>query len=231
MKVMLISFALIFSMAAAQADLVMKLNLESSKIKLVVKIKDDKIRYDTFIDENEVWSIIADLKTGDRFRLDHMTKKIVKNPSILHDYTNATAKVEGLKFEDSGKSEMLNKYEAEIYTWTDSRGRTEKLWIAKNYPNFKEMRNDLSKIDIGKSQNIKIGIPQLSSLSGMPLKLIISDKGDVRGLTFTLLSAKEESIDNTNFDLPRDYHFSGPTNAPIASTNEVTFATNGPAIK
>jgi hypothetical protein len=232
-KIICIFLTLVFSIAAARADLVMELNYTSPKIKLVVKIKEDKICYDTFINENEVWSLIVDLKTDDRFRLDRMSKGIVKNPSILHDDTNAIAKAEWPKFQDTGKTETLNGYEAEIYKWTNFDGLPETLWVAKNYPNFGKIKNDLSKLDIGKLNNIKIGMPQLSSLSGMPLKLLIAHNiSNTNGidLPITLLSAKEESLDDTNFDLPKDYHFYS-TNAPVANTNEAVSTTNEPSAK
>jgi hypothetical protein len=67
----------------------------------------------------------------------------------------------------------------------------------------------------------------------MPLKLLIphNDADTNRADVLTLLSAKEESIDDTNFDLPKDYHFYSPTNVPVANTSQVISATNEPPAK
>jgi hypothetical protein len=153
-KTICIFLALVFSIAVAQADLVMELNFTSSKIKTAVKVKGDKVCYDTFINGNNIWSLIIDLKTDDYFRLDHMQKGIVKNLPIPPDYTNAIAKATWPKLQDTGKSEILNGYEAEIYNWTNSNGVTETLWVAKNYLNYEQIKNDLAKLDLGKL-NIK----------------------------------------------------------------------------
>jgi hypothetical protein len=228
MKTACIFLTLIFSTAITYADLVMELNWGSPMIKATTKLKGNKILFDIYFNEDKGGSLIADLKTGERFNIQYWSKKIIKTPSILPDYTNAFTKTASPKFQDTGKAEILNGYEAEIYKWTNSDDVTETLWVAKNYPNFKEMKDDLSKLD---KLNDKKWMLNFSSLSGMPLKLFIPDKDDARGLTFTLLSAKEESIDDTNFDLPKDYHYytNAPvanTNAPVVNTNQVISATN-----
>jgi hypothetical protein len=67
----------------------------------------------------------------------------------------------------------------------------------------------------------------------MPLKLLIAHNiSNTNGIDMliTLLSANEDPIDDTNFEVPKDYHFYS-TNAPAANTNEVISATNEPAIK
>ena len=197
-------------------------------LKIVTKVKGDKIWWDGYINGNKGGSLFVDLKTGDYFNIQDWSKKIIKNSSIPTNYNNDFAKIASPEFQDTGKTEMLNGYETEIYKWTNFDGVIETLWVAKNFPNFVEMKGDLAKLD---KFNDKKWILNFSSLSGMPLKLFIPDKGDTRGLTFNLLSAKEESIDDTNFDLPKDYHFYSPTNAPVPNTNAVISATNEPAIK
>jgi hypothetical protein len=230
MKTIYLSLALVLSITAVQADLVMDLNWGSPMIKVTTKIKRDKILFDIYVNENKGGSLIADLKTGDYFDIQHWSKKIIKNSLIPTNYTNDFEKTASPKFQDIGKTEMLNGYEAEIYEWKNLDGITEKLWVAKNYPNFEVIKKDLEKLD---KFNDKKWILNFGSLSGMPLKLLIPDKdgnAQGRGLTFTLLSAKEEPIDDSVFELPKDYHFNG-TNAPVASTNEVISTTNTPTVK
>jgi hypothetical protein len=234
MKIILITLGLILGIAVVQAGLVMEFNWGPA-LKLIIKVKEDKIRYDIFFNGYGGSSIIIDLKSGDSFNLESMQKRIT-NLSFLFDDTNAAAKGEWPKFQDTGKTEMLNGYEAKIFKWTNADNMTETLWVANDYPNFKEIKDDLSKINIGKLNVKKIWLPDLSSLPGMPLKLLIPlDNSITHGATnvsLVLVSAKEESIDDTNFDLPKDYHFySANTNAPITNTNEVISATNETSIK
>jgi hypothetical protein len=235
MKTILIFLTFIFSIATTRADLVMELNFTSPKIKLVVKIKGDKIRYDVFINQNAVWSLITDLKAEESFRLDHMSKGIVKNPPIAPDYTNIIAKAQWPKLQAIDKTEILNGFETKVYKWTNFNSEIETLWVADNYPNFEKIKSDLVELDLGNTNIKKIWMPEFSVLSGMPLKLFIAhNNADTNGIgmPITLLSAKEESIDDTNFDLPKDYHFySANTNAPITNTNEVISATNETSIK
>lgn len=193
----------------------MELNFGSPKIKLVVKVKEDKIRYDFLLDSGYGnISRIVDPKTGDGFILDHVPKRITA-PSALFGQTNAVTKSGWLQFQDTGITEMLNDYEAEIYKGTNSDGMTETLWVAKNYPDFKKIKNDLSKLD---SRNDKRFMPELNSLSGMPLKLLIPHKSGVpygADATLTLLSAKEESIDDSIFGPPKDYYYYGLQSLPL----------------
>jgi hypothetical protein len=223
MKTILIFLTLCFSIAVARADLVMELNFDSMKLKLIVKIKRDKVRY--YIGGYGYMSRIVDLKTGENLLLDDMSKRITNPPPLFGD-TNAIAKIAWPKFEDTGKVEMLSGYETEIYKWTNSDDTTETLWMAKDYPNFEQIKKDLSKLD---NMNDKRFLPEFNSLSGMPLKLLITYK-DNRSDMLLLLSAKEESIDDSVFEAPKDYHFYS-TNAPIANTNHIISATNEPPVK
>ncbi|MGH7990238.1 MAG: DUF4412 domain-containing protein [Limisphaerales bacterium] len=228
MKIILIILTLIYGIAVVRADLVMELSWGPA-LKLAVKVKGDKIRYDFFFNGYGGSSLIADLKTGDSFNLEQMQKSIIRRPSIVE--TNVVSlKKEWPRFQDTDKTEKLNGYEAEIYKRTSSN-MVETLWVAKDYPNFDKIKSDLVKLDQFKLNDKKVWMPELSSLSGMPLKLLIPlDQNVTYGATnvsLTLISAKEESIDDSVFELPKDYHFlSANTNAPVANTNKVISATN-----
>ena len=138
MKTILFFLMFFSGVGALQADLIMELNFTSTKIKLVVKIKEDKIRYDLLLDSGYGnISRIMNPKTGDDFILEYVPKRI-SDPSAIFVQTNDVTKVGWPKFQDTGKTEMLNGYEAEIYQATNSDGMTETLWVAKNYPDFKK---------------------------------------------------------------------------------------------
>jgi hypothetical protein len=227
MKKILIFLIFFSGIGALQADLIMELNFLTPKIKLVIKIKEGKIRYDLLLG-NGYGNIsrIVNPKTGDDFILEYVPKRI-SDPSAIFGQTNAVTKVGWPKFQDTDKTEMLNGYEAEIYRATNSDGMTETLWVAKNYPNFQKIKNDLSKLD---RRNNKGYMPELNSLSGMPLKLFIPHKSNIgygADVTLTLLSAREESINDSIFELPKDYPYYGlqSSPSPIGLFN-VTTATN-----
>lgn len=204
MKKFLIFLALVFAVFGVRADLVMELNFAGPKIKVIVKIKEDKIRYDILPDGGYGnTSRIADLKTGDDFNLDYPAKRIIKNSSTLPNQTNAAAKIVWPNFQDTGKAEDVNGYKAEIYNGTNSDGLTETLWVAKDFPNFENIKHDLAKLD-----RLDIGkwVPEFGSLSGMPVKLQTPFSQSGTSLPFTLISAKEEPIGASIYDAPTNFH-------------------------
>jgi hypothetical protein len=204
----LILLALVFIITTAQADLVMEQNVigPESTNDAVIKIKGDKIRADSA--ERGDSSMMIDLNTGDEFTLLHKQKEVVKTSTSSMQfrktayYAKAVAANAKLpKPQDTGKTEIVNGYDAEIYTWTNSRGMTETLWVAKNFPNFEKIKNDLAKLDKLNASNMEKMTPDQSTLPGMLLKMQWSGIGDESGLTVTttLVSAKEESIDDSVF--------------------------------
>jgi hypothetical protein len=196
MKQILFCLVLVFTVAAAKADLVMELNFGSPKLKVIANIKDDKIRYDILPDGGYgKTSRIADLKTGDDFNLDYPPKRIIRNQ------TNATAQIAWPNFQDTGKAENISGYEAEIYNATNSNGGIETLWVAKSFPNFEKIKNDLAKLD-----KLHIGnwLPKFSSLSGMPLKLALPLNGP-NGMTAFEVSRSLTSPGRRLFDLGQTF--------------------------
>ena len=73
-------------------------------------------------------------------------------------------------------------------------------------------------------------MPELNSLSGMPLQLFIPHKSSIAygaDDALTLLSAKEESIDDSIFEPPKDYPYYGLQFSPLPiGLFNVTTATN-----
>lgn len=191
---------------AVRADLVMELNLGGSKLKVVVKIKEEKIRYDILPEGGYGnTSRIADLKTGDDFNLDYPPRRIIKNSPVAPNQTNTVAKTVWPNFQDTGKTETVNGYEAEVYNGTNSDGMVETLWVAKDFPNFEKIKHDLTKLD---QLNIGKWMPELSPLSGMPLKLalFLDAPNGKAAVPLTLISAKEEAVDASTFNAPTNFH-------------------------
>jgi hypothetical protein len=105
---------------------------------------------------------------------------------------------------DTGKSETVNGYNAEIYAWSGAYGIKETLWVAKDYPNYRAIRIELLKMDMfndtGQHRNAQ---PRLSALPGMVVKSEAEMRG--KGETTTLVSAKLEPLDDSLFKVPDGY--------------------------
>lgn len=198
---------LILLASTSRADLVMKTSFTLGKItnETVVKIKGDKISLDYFLNGHEAWNRIADLKSGDDFTLSPLEQRIESSSNVMIGFL---VKIKRPQFHDAGKAEDVNGYAAEIYNWTNPDGTTETLWVAKNYPDFEKIRTDFIKLD---KLDIINGLPELNSLPNMPLKLEISrnvinkESTNKLQMLLNLVSANEESVDASTFNMPTNY--------------------------
>ncbi len=198
---------LIFVVGTSRADLVMKTSFTFGKITndTVVKVKGDKISLDSFLNGHEAWNRIADLKTGSDFTLFPIEQRIENSSNQM---SGLFAKIKQPQFRDTGKAEDVNGYAAEIYDWTNSDGTTETLWVAKNYPDFEKLRPDFIKLD---KLDVINGLPELSLLPNMPLKLEIArivineESTNKLQMLLKLVSANEESVDASTFNMPTNY--------------------------
>ena len=203
MKRIFALLTLVCTVATARADLVMELSSPSpfGKCDTIIKIKGDKIRQDSFLNGQKVLSRIINLKTGDDFTVGDSKQITTNSPFLVIQTNSAVVQAKWPKIQDAGKTEKVNGYEAKIYTWTNSDYFTATLWVAKNFPNFKKIKSDLAKLD---KINDGKWMPKFSSLSGMPLKLLLDASFRTSAITMTLISANEESIDDSTFELPKD---------------------------
>jgi len=206
-----IFLGIVFVATISRADLVMKTSFTVGKITndTIVKIKGDKISLDSFLNGHEAWNRIADIKTGNDFRLLPIENRIVNSSMFSNEMSGYFVRAKWPKFQDAGKAENVNDYASEIYGWTNFDGTTETLWIAKNFPDFQKIRDDFVKLD---KLDIMGGLPELSSLSGMPLKLEISrniineESTNKLDVLLTLVSAKAETVDASTYNIPTNYH-------------------------
>jgi hypothetical protein len=105
---------------------------------------------------------------------------------------------------DTGKSESVNGYNAEVYTWMGAFGLKETLWVAKSYPNYNAIRNEIAKLDMfndtGPHRNTQ---PILSLLPGM----VVKSESEIKGhtVTTTLVSTRLGALDTSLFEVPAGY--------------------------
>ena len=220
--------ALALSVVAARADFVIQQKIESTEQNGIVtlKFKGDKIRTDMPTERVGDVSIIQDLNTGDTITMIHQQKMARQESGAEHmqrmeqmddGITNAVPP----KPVDTGKMEKVGNYDTEIYTWTNSSHMSGTFWVARNYPDYPKIRSlflKLGKSPIGKISNRTI--PGVSALPGMVVKSKIeSPTGEINK---TLISAKEEPVAASDFQIPADYQVVGlvvtpdqPTSPPI----------------
>ena len=167
-------------------------------------------------------SLIKDSGTGDSIVLLHrqnmFTKPVAKAKSVQSPEAALSKPL------DTGKSDMVGGYDAEIFAWAadrelwnDTNGMIETLWVARNYPKYENIKADLAKLDRANVSFPGKGMqPEISTLPGMVVKsrLIVKMGGIVQTINITLVSAKEEPVDPSIFEVPGDYKEWTPPHSP-----------------
>jgi hypothetical protein len=102
----------------------------------------------------------------------------------------------------TGKTQKVGDYDTELYTWTNSRGITGMVWVAKNYPDYARIRSDYAVLDKTAGADTDM-TPALSALPGMVVRSQVTGGGQT--ITLALISAKEGPLDASLFGVPRDY--------------------------
>jgi hypothetical protein len=216
--------ALIFLLLAslhARADLVIVQNVESggNAHDVTIKIKGDKFRTDIA----DQLSSITDLNNGDTITLVHARKAymkttgdqmrdlIEKKMKAAMDDGGAPSAVAPVtpKIVDTGKSEKVGDFNAEIYT-SQTKLMKFTYWISKDYTNYAVVNAQMQQFkgrqhalsDKMTSRNYLV--PDTTKLDGLVLKTVMEDS---KGVTsqMTLVSARVQPVDDTDFQVPADY--------------------------
>lgn len=206
--------ALLFSAAALRADLILEQQSADTATNLqlsILKLHGAKLRMD---DPGRHLSVIVDLNTRDSLTLLGSDKTYIQRfgsevrwqLAERKKFTNGTNDLDRAPAPavDTGKSEPVDGYQAEIYTWAGAGGLTQTLWVAPAFPNYDAIRRELAKLDkfnlSGLHRNAQ---PQFSQLPGMVVRSETISHG--RKSSTTLVSVKVESVDASQFELPADY--------------------------
>ncbi|HEX7578297.1 MAG TPA: hypothetical protein VF430_09700, partial [Verrucomicrobiae bacterium] len=125
---------------------------------------------------------------------------------------------------DTGNADLVAGYNAEIYAWaadrklwSDTNGMIETLWVAKDFTNYENIKADLVKLDHANVSFPGKGMqPEISSLPGMVVKSKLLGKmgATVQTINIMLLSAKEEPVGPSNFEVPGDCKEWTPPQSP-----------------
>jgi len=214
-KRILILLGLAFSLAAVRADLVLKQNIESAMMNgtVTTQIKGNKIRVDMPATAQGAMSTIMDLNSGDSVTLLHQQKVAMKVPgaeikqmaeNMKKARAGAGTNAPPPQFHDTGKTEKVGDYDTEVYTWSSPDGADQTVWVAKNFPDYAKIKVQMDKLNNSPvAQFSKGAAPDVGTLPGMVVKTQMEMNG--QKITSTLVSAKEESVDASIFETPKDY--------------------------
>ncbi len=210
----LLSLGLLLTVAASGwADIVLVQKVEGTgqNGEITVKFKGDRAR----VDMDKAVSVVTDLNTGDMTTLMHgqkayMTMSAAATKQIFEQMKKAqpaaaqtpAAADAGLK--PTGRKETVNGVETEVYT-TQEGGMKATYWIAKDYPNGEKLLAALNKMQKSPAaQMAREMAPQPDNFPGVPVKSEVETKSGQKVVS-TLVSAKEEALDDAEFATPADY--------------------------
>ncbi|MGD0253436.1 MAG: DUF4412 domain-containing protein [Verrucomicrobiota bacterium] len=215
MKQILAFVVLALSVVVARADFVIQQKVESAEQNgiITLKFKGDQLRTDMPTERVGDVSIIRDLKTGDTITMIHRQKLARKESGAeykqrLEQMDNGTPDTVISKPVDTGKMERVGNYDTEIYTWTNSSHMGGTFWLARDYPDYPKIRSLYLKLEQPPAGQIsKRTAPDISALPGMVVKS--KSESPTGEITKTLISAKEEPVAASDFQIPADYRVLG----------------------
>lgn len=216
------------SLAVARADLVLRQHIESPMLNgtVTTQIKGNKIRVDMPASPRGPMSTIMDLKSGDSVTLFHQQKIAMKvsgaeikqiASNMKEEQAGAATNAPAPAFHDTGRTEKVGNYNGEIYTWTSPDGARQKVWVAKNFPDYSKIKVQMDELDNSPVARLTKGaMPDISTLPGMVVKSQVEMNGQT--ITSTLISAKEEPVDASIFETPKGYQDMSQPNVKPAPT-------------
>ena len=207
MKLVLASLLLVT--ALSRADIVIEQKMESGFVNgnMVMKIKGDQARMDMPAGPAGDITVLMNTKTGEMATLMHAQKMAMKmNLSAAKKQAEQQAKLAGIdpasieKPKSTGQTEKVGEWNAEIYETTIG-GSAAKFWVSKDFPNHKVIMDQMNKLSAATGS---AGFdPSKFDLGGMVVK---SEMNTPAGkVTTTLVRAKEENVNASDFTMPTGY--------------------------
>jgi len=199
--------ALLALLATARADLTIVQNVAGLQgpHQITMKVKGDKAR----VEINPQITTILDAKSGDLTTLLNDQKKVMR---ISGERAKAMAEMaQSLVKENApsnakpvatGKKEKIDGYETEEYV-ADSPKYHTSYWVAKDYPNYQNILQQMSVLQSGAFAVIRKGMPDYHDLPGLPLRTDI--KADGKVITSTLESVNSDPVADSAFSIPPGY--------------------------
>jgi peroxiredoxin len=218
----LLLFAIVLGPTLARADFVIHHRTESQSEGLTrnedntIRTKGDLARIDYLETDYSTkgtntlsGSRVMNLNTFDIYDWQPKPKEVVKMSGALIRQTadNTLARFAGKVRppppQASGKIAMIGGYQTEIYNWTNIAGVRMELWVAKDFPNYKEINRQFERLN-GPPETLGLTSLDFPKLPGMMLRLD-RFRGSTNLSAYFLVSAKEEPVDDSAFVIPRDW--------------------------
>jgi hypothetical protein len=211
------------------ADLVVVQEIDQSQtgeqMKMTMSFKGEKVR----VDVGDQASIIMDGKDSSMTNLIHAHKMyiVMSGEQVKAMVSQATAMMKAqqgeqtyeAKLEKTGQTAEINGYKTEAYT-QKVPGGTCTYWIAKDYKGYESILKQLHAMQdsaLGKMVDSTSGMPKMKAedFPGMPIRTEV-DTPQSGKVTMTLVSAKEEKLDDSLFKAPEGYSTMNMPDMPVA---------------
>jgi hypothetical protein len=211
MKLPLALVSLMIAAAASHADMVIvqKVDGAGQSGEMTVKVGDTKVRTDV----SPQVSMITDTATGDVTTLMHAQKSFMvisasttktmidQMRASMQQSTGASDNPPPAKA--TGKTDKINGYNAAEYTFANGTMKAT-FWVSSEFPNAKEVTAAMAKLQKGGLAQMTKGLtPDITTLPGVAVKTEVDMAG--QKITTELESAKEETVDPSEYQVPADY--------------------------
>jgi hypothetical protein len=209
MKTLLRLGLFLLAAVVGRADLVIEQKIESQIINgnSTMKIKGDKARMDMPSPVGGNVTVLMDMKSGEIATLIHAQKMAMKmNMNQAKKAAEEQQKKSGIdltKFEKkpTGQKEKVGEWECEIVE-VNMGGMNGKMWVAKDYPNYKTIMDQMNRINAAASAGMGLD-PSKMDLGGMTVKSEMTTP--VGKMTTTLVKVSEDPVADSEFSVPAGY--------------------------
>jgi hypothetical protein len=211
MKTLLRLSVFLLAAVIARADLVIEQKIESQFLNgnSTVKIKGEQARMDMPSPIGGNVTVLMDLKSGQMTTLIHAQKMAMKmNMAEAKKAAEEQQKKTGVDLtkieapKASGQKEKIGEWNCDIYE-VNMGGMTGKMWVTKEFPNYKAIMDQMNKINSAASAGMGID-PSKFQLDGMTVKTEMSTP--VGKMTTTLIKATEVAVPDSEFAMPAGYN-------------------------
>ena len=209
MKLILRLAPLFLAVVFARADVTIVQKMESAMIngEVTMKLKGDRARMDMPSPLGGNVTTLMNFTSGEMITLLHQQKMAMKlNLADVKKQQEAGQKALGVdsskieKPKATGKTEKVGDFDTEIFEMNQGTLQA-KLWIAKSFPNAQAIKDQMMKLSSAMGgagfDPSKVDVP------GMVVKSEVTTP--VGKMTITLVRAKEEPVDEKEFDKPEGY--------------------------
>lgn len=223
-----------FTASLSLADLVITEKTETTGpsaetvTKTIIKIKGTKRRTETYREEAPPIVMIHDNVSGEQFTL-HLESKTYNFTSasaakqgdevrqeMVKQMRASGAKIENLPDPDdkteiraTGRHEVISGHSCEEYVW-EKEGKKITTWFARDFPNVKQIREQIKKSEYPNLRAITKGVaPDTSAVPGVEMRYEYDQKSftgpGINHVTKTVISIEERPVDDSEFQPPKDF--------------------------